>query len=207
MTDYSSRIEHISPMLDGKEYHYSDELTLDIDDSGVSVFVRTRYSGDNGIPMDVWHGRRREYVLATGPAVINIDQIREDLKDGGDLSILIDRIRAGHDVEWDGSNFVGKLNEDADEAERELDRMVNDDRRGNPYIDDGWSVWDEDEWVYQAMTDEVKADWTDERIDEWLTEIRSFADGDFVMLTGDATEYVREYRDGLRAEAEEANAE
>lgn len=207
MTDYSSRIEHISPMLDGKEHHYSDELTLDIDDSGVSVFVRTRYSSDNGIPMDVWHGRRREYVLATGPAVIALDQIREDLKDGGKLSILIDRIRAGHSVDWDGSNFRGKLNDDADEADRELDSMINDDWRGNPYVNDGWSVWDESEYAYDAMKTEVKSDWTNERIEEWLTEIRSFADGDCVMLTGDATEYVREYRDKLRAEAEEANAE
>jgi hypothetical protein len=37
--------------------------------------------------------------------------------------VLIDRIIAGHTVEWDGSNFVGRLTEDARDACDEIQQQ------------------------------------------------------------------------------------
>jgi hypothetical protein len=97
-----------------------DVAFIQIDDDGdVSLAERTYYGGD-GTPMDVWHGRVHWYELASRT---DAEWLRESLTNGA-IADLIDRIIAGHTVEWDGNNNVGRLTEDAGDASEELDVLL-----------------------------------------------------------------------------------
>ena len=74
--------------------------------------------------MDEWHGRDLRFRIADakgGRVKLDMPALRHDLKAGGKLAALINRIIAGHDVEWDRSNMRGRLTDDAREASDDLE--------------------------------------------------------------------------------------
>jgi len=81
------------------------------------------WSGEigNGVPSDVWHGLSRRYYIAPslkGEAIA-------DLLEDSDLLGLVARICAGYEETWDGSNNVGTLTDDAQDAEDDLKRLLD----------------------------------------------------------------------------------
>lgn len=88
-------------------------VTLEINEDTVRVF--DEHPDFNGIPMDIYNGLTRVVGLPTGivPAVAAefIDEHAE----------LIARIQRGLSREWDGSNAIGVLTDDAREALDKLD--------------------------------------------------------------------------------------
>ncbi|KAA0678214.1 hypothetical protein [Azospirillum brasilense] len=131
----------------------SHEAALLVIDENGTVSIKTRtYVGGDGTPANEWHRRTLTYHLAdaqNGARALDIDHLKTDLADGGRLSILIDCIRAGHSVEWDGSNHVGRLTEDAQDAERELRDLINDDAYTSTV-----EVWDAGAWLIGDNSDQ-----------------------------------------------------
>lgn len=165
-----------------------DAAHLAIDeDGGVRVRVRTYYGGD-GTPADEWHGRTLTYAVAPNA---DIDALRETLSEGGDAAALIDRIVAGHSVEWDGGNLVGRLDADARDASEALESLLEDLPR-SPY-----AAWDADEWLLgQSTPRRLLADLglgtaaTDDEIAQAAKAAEKEAEMEMIVLVGEDVEDV-----------------
>lgn len=111
--------------------------------------VRADYCGiiGTGQPMDVWLGRTRRW--SVNPEV-NGDQIA-DLLESDKVRALLERVHAGHSVEWDGSNYVGRLTDDAREASDALGLIFEDETR----TVDGGGVWGAGDWIDPLGADDL----------------------------------------------------
>lgn len=76
----------------------------------------------NGTPEDVWHGRRLWYRI-NDPMHTTIAEISALIDEAKPYA---ERICAGYDTEWDGNNWVGSLNEDAEEAAQTIAQIVGE---------------------------------------------------------------------------------
>lgn len=99
--------------------------------------IRADWDGDIGgaVPFSVWHGRQRRYALPPYCLPGPVNELMEELLP------FAEKMAAGYTCEWDGSNHVGRLSEDAREAEGELERELD------AFAPD-WQlqVWDAAEW-------------------------------------------------------------
>lgn len=128
MTDFSAAIE-TDFVLERVEGRSQDRAHLWIDEDGkVSVGARTYYGGD-GTPMDEWHNRTLTFTIASGGQVVSAAALGEALAEGGEIAVLVERIIAGHSVEWNGNNNVGTLDDDAQGASDDLERLFEDEDR------------------------------------------------------------------------------
>lgn len=208
MTDYSHIVTDDHRVIEGNTNGGTpyDKLHIEINEDGVVSMFTRYYVGGDGVPITEWHKRDLVYTVAQGPAVIALDALRADLAEGGKLSVLIDRIKAGHETEFDGSNMVGRLSADADLASRELEEALNGPIHGwgdAPYIDTASAVWDEEAYLHDSARSEITGSMTNDEIDAWLAEVRGHAPSDGVVLQGDATDWLRQLRDEKRAAASE----
>jgi hypothetical protein len=94
----------------------------------------------NGVPADVWHQRT---LRLTVPADVDGQKLADYLERGG--RALLERIHAGHEVDWDGSNRVGKLTDDARDAIEQIEREMDD----LPRVE----VWTASEWLWGGNND------------------------------------------------------
>jgi hypothetical protein len=79
------------------------------------------YSGEiggNSMPMDVWQGRRQQWSI---PSSLSVDAICRVLDA---IEPLAQRVFTGLSIDWDGSNWVGKLNVDASDASDEIEQYI-----------------------------------------------------------------------------------
>lgn len=105
-------------------HHYDREINaqpayLELDEDGT---VCVDYSGEigNAITSDVWHGRTLRYPVNPALSQSGIDRLIDAAMP------LLERVYAGHDVEWDGSNFVGRMTDDAAAASEKLERLCEE---------------------------------------------------------------------------------
>lgn len=196
MTDYSHIVAD-DLVLESAAYRRTpyDNLVLDIDEDGdVRLFVETCYGGD-GVSFAVWHNRTMRYTLiAKGRCVIDVAGAKRALAEGGKLAVLIDRLIAGHDTKWDGSNMVGTLDDDAQKAHLELDGLI-DSGYFEDWVDDSWSFYLESDWVQDEARGWIGAATTDKEIAKYLANVRKTAGGNSVILEGDATGELQSMRD------------
>lgn len=99
--------------------------------------VSADYNGEigNAVPMAVWH--RRTLRFDVSPRVGGDDLA--DFLESDAVVALLERIHAGHTVEWDGNNFVGRLTEDAERAAETLTEAL----AAPPEL----AIWDAYEWL------------------------------------------------------------
>ncbi len=99
---------------DGQTQEQPAYIELDLEDKTLSA----DWNGEigNAVPMDVWHGLRRRYHI---PCLV-ADEANALMEE---IAPLCERVVAGSEIVWDGNNWVAKLNEDAEDAEMEIDRM------------------------------------------------------------------------------------
>ena len=151
----------------------------------------------SGVPMSVYHGVILRWPL---PASTNGEWLTRSINDG-DLDNLFDRIKAGYTCDWDGSNWVGTLNRDAEDAYWEIDYMLE------KFVDLDLGVWWADEWLADVQDDElgINAETTDEELktiaEEWDNEAASYG----TRLRG-TYEYLVRRRDELK-QSEESEEE
>lgn len=154
----------------------------------------------NGIPFSAYHGLDRRYSIP----IITAEAANHIMRE---IAPLADRVIAGTEAEWDGSNTVAKLNDDAHAAEDEIEKILG---CGYPYSEhpftdeDLVAVWDVDGAVNGDEVEEygITADTTDERLDEIAAEItQNLADcgeSGVAVVTG-----LDAYLAGLRQELQE----
>ncbi|QQD21215.1 hypothetical protein GJQ54_05245 [Oceanospirillaceae bacterium ASx5O] len=74
------------------------------------------YSGEigNAVPMTVYHGIDLRYP-------INCQLRASEIQDAiGKIATLLQRVLNGHSEEWDGNNYVGRMSDDAEDADTEI---------------------------------------------------------------------------------------
>jgi hypothetical protein len=179
-------------------------------DDTVDIHTRTYFGGD-GYPMEEWLGRVRTYEIAHakhGECVIDTDRLAEDLADDGKLSVLIDRIVEGRSVQWDGNNHRGVLDDDAQEAEEELTRLLEDGR----YVADT-EVWDAYEYLRSQETARgalrlmgITTAATDEEIKAVVASMEDEAQSQRFIFTSDPERAVRKVIEEVREEEDEEAA-
>lgn len=197
MTDHSPIVpEQLA--LEGDNGH-TKIAYIEIEDGEVSICTRDSY-GNDGVPVEVWNNCVLRYDIASGPCVLDIEKLRQDLAEGGRLSTHIDTIIAGHQVARDpNGNRKGRFTEAAKEADFNLSFALDQ----GDYVDSTWAVWDERDWVDSEARSLITAATTDAEIDAYLDRVRETAADDRIILQGDAREHLIELRD-RKIENEEA---
>lgn len=143
------------------------------EDGSVSAYV----SGEigNGQPMRVWHQRDLRWAV---PGNVN-GQALADLLAGAALPLL-ERVHAGHSVDWDGNNYSGTLDDDATEAsdalEQMFDGMQGDESAMVP-------IWDVSDWLFSNCI--LSDHWSDQAIEDAAAQLEAAADSEGVYLDGD----------------------
>ncbi len=138
------------------------------------------YSGEigNAVPMTVWHGH--QYRLSITPYLTGA--ALADLLEDEDVLTLVAEVIDGHSIEWDGSNHVGRLTEDAADAleglQESLDRNAAVDTA--PCV----SVYTPEEWVEDTTQVDIAAETTDARLAEIAAECIADAELEHVLIEG-----------------------
>lgn len=158
---------------------------LFIDPAERSAYIRQEYD-ENATPEDVWNGRRLRCRLKIRP---DEDAAREYLA-GAVGQALLEKIIAGHSIEWDGSNHVGHL---SDGAQNALEQLVED---MSDLPESQWSLWTVGDYL-AGTTDYIIS--TDEQLKEYATNIEGLAEVQHIVLAGDVLAYITKIRNEQRA--------
>ena len=113
-----SSFEGIAPVYEQYDGQYQPQpafIRMD-EDGEIDAWVNGEI---NGTPMSVWHGRTLTWRVPSnvrGDALLAFVQEHQP---------LFERVYLGHEVDWDGNNHVGKLDEDAQEANEEIEKAAD----------------------------------------------------------------------------------
>lgn len=107
-------------------------FSLDLRDGEAGADYDANIGG--GVPESVWHGVVRRYPVTARLSRAAVESLAKD------LAPLFQRVLNDACDEWDGSNMVGVLGEDARDAEEEIARLL-DDAEGD------LDVWDAFDYV------------------------------------------------------------
>lgn len=154
------------------------------------------YSPCQAVPMSVWNRLVLALPVTThggpvdGPAMVAMLR-------GDEIQSLLARVCDGHSVEWDGSNLVGTMTDDATDALSDL----GDDLESAPALESGGIVaacyWVDESSVIADYG--ITPDTTDERLTDIAADMERVAAGDFYRL-----QRLDGYLDGIRARLREA---
>ncbi|KXS55418.1 MAG: hypothetical protein AWU57_197 [Marinobacter sp. T13-3] len=153
-------------------------MTLDLSTGEVDAMV----SGEigNGMPADVWHGVRRRYPIRGN---LTNDQIVECLNDS-ELKDALQTIYDNAEVVMQDTNWVGKLNATAEQAEIDLPEPIGYDLEGGvvtnlkAYLADS----DDDEWLPEEGKD----------IGEFVQEVKDSIEGEGWTIPVDVADTLME---------------
>lgn len=162
-------------------------IELDLTDADKPLDIDT-YCQVDGLPIAVWHGVIRRYCLSP---YTDAEELTTDIN-AGMFDELFQRIVGGSEVEWDGSNHVGRLNEDACEAEEELEKLLED------YADGSIGLWEAGDWLQDSSDEDlgVTAASTDDELAKKARELEeeARAEGAVVVWIED---HLKERREAL----------
>lgn len=74
----------------------------------------------NAVPFSVFHGRDRRYHFSPMLKVKEVNAL------GRQILPLLEIVRAGMSIEWDGNNYKGVLNESAQSAEWGIELLIHE---------------------------------------------------------------------------------
>ena len=132
----------VNPLLKQYEGQSSEqEAYLEIDPEANSVEYSYNTEIGSGVPASVWHlqlirvGGINPYITEQGLADLHAD-----------IEDKIARIIAGWSEEFDGSNWIGVLDDDASEALQDLECYIRETGQDTDRYDcDFTAIWDEEE--------------------------------------------------------------
>jgi hypothetical protein len=143
-------------------------LNLDLEDGEVSV-TTGHYQGD-GIPMREWHGEIQSWKF--GSTCISGEQLEKLVQKA--LPLLA-RVNDGGYIEWDGSNHVGQLNEDASDAERELEDLLEQ-------VEGDIEAWQAGDWFCEYRDSQFLQELSDAgSVEALIEQLESEVDHDTVI--------------------------
>src|SRR5690606_33300771 len=177
-----------SDLRQEQAYLYFDPQDRSLWTETLNTFERS------GVPMEVYHGVILRWPL---PASTNGEWLTRAINDG-DLDELLDRIKAGYTCDWDGSNWVGTMNQDAENAYLEIESLLE------RFVDYDLGVWWADHWLADTPDEElgISAETTDQEIEKLAEEWEDEAAYYGVRLRG-TYEYLVYRRDELKESEEE----
>jgi len=156
--------------------------------------VRAYWNGEigNAIPFSVYHGHDRRYGVPGTLHGMAITRLFED----PEFVALCQRIVDGYESHWDGNNHVARLDDDAREAEQELESMLE------RYFDeeDNVQVWDVREYLYEERSREINAETSDDALAKWVADSENISDNDNAIIDGDVEDFANEHRYEKRTE-------
>lgn len=125
--------------------------------------VSADWSGEigNSVPMSVWHDRTLRMTVAhnvNGPALADYLESPEALA-------LLETIHAGHEVDWDGNNYVGTLTEEARAALERLEDVL----RGFETVE----IWTANDYLFNNNS--LAGLWSGRALDEVVAELEEEA--------------------------------
>lgn len=186
MTDYSNLVNYYSAEEYAKTTLHSHRQPYDtavlniLEDGKVSLTIDTTFTSNDGTTFDVWHGRTMEFSINGNP---DLDELASLLGEGGKASVLVDRVIAGHDVEWNGNNMVGTLTEDAREASEALAALLEEVSQSD------LAFWEAGDWLLSSMSHarvlddaDLTVDATDEQIEKAAETLVASARADNVIV-------------------------
>lgn len=94
-------------------FDHPQPVLLCLSEDGI-VSVETDGEPGDAVPARVWLGRDLRWRLPSEISLSGVESVR------GDLWPMLERVYLGHSTEWDGSNHVGRLSADGQEAELEI---------------------------------------------------------------------------------------
>jgi len=175
-------------------------------DPGARTCRLETYSPGQGVPESEWHGRVLALPVQTdGGAAVDAPALVEWLR-GEDGQDLLARICAGHEERWDGSNHVGHLDEDALEAQYELESKLD----SAPGLDGVMvGVMSPAEWVERGVLETLglTGKSTDAECEEIASKIEEEPEADLVEFSYPMSEWVIEVRDEIKEKEEEEEEE
>ena len=146
----------------------------------------------NAVPFNVWHNRTRRYPIPclTGNAA------NELMKQ---LFPLAQKMVDGYETEWNGHNYIGTLNEKAQEAEDKLSEIC--ESLCHESESDQIQEWEADDWLHGQLPEGcvITANTTDGELRQIEDKIYSELDENVVVLG------VYNYLESLRKKAQEEN--
>lgn len=163
---------------------WSTRLQVDLHENGdVTIKVAEVHSSErSSTPMDVWHKRVLRWSAYPSEGAGVVDPAKLTLL-AEKLRPLLEIVAAGHEVEWNGSNHVGKMTEEAEEASDQIDSIVENWE----WHSDDWSVWDAGEWMQNAWREiverhKIRTGMTEEEIEAVVEALEAEAQSDCVFL-------------------------
>ena len=128
-------------------HRYDGELyTYQLEISGSDVSIGSRHRDNNGTRMDIYYGQTRCINLGVWYDSPNEDEAQE-------LALLVSRVQDGLDIEWDGSNHIGTLTQDASDAEDDLTGLLG----LNGILDRACEVYVNHDLAYEGLRDDLAA--------------------------------------------------
>lgn len=145
-------------------------------DGQVSAYV----SGEigNGTPARIWNSVDLQWPVSCEAHPVLLAKLLQ-----GDALPLLERIHAGHAVEWDGSNYRGELTDDASEASDELAQLLEE---GFADPDQRVSVWTAGDWLFSSCT--LFDHWHGASLADAVKKIQDEAEVEGVVIDGDVSE-------------------
>lgn len=172
---------------------------VELDEEGE---ISTAIGADSGCGMAVWHRRTLQWRVpsdVSGPAMIAF-------LESDDARSLLERVHAGHTVEWNGNNHVGRLNDEAREASDEFAALVDRELHTETAR---VAVWRAGDWLFASGNNSLCDVWpAGQSLDEAEAELEAGAKRDGCYLDGDVRdELVAKARQMLDAEEPGLTAE
>ena len=138
----------------------------------------------NGRPADEWNGVTLTWNITP---FLSGNKIIELLTEDETIVELLGRVYDGHDREWDGSNWVGTLTNDAQDAHDRLVRIFDE-------IDGDVEVWSVEDWLFSSCS--LRDNWP---VENTLAKAVNAAEDSIlnsdsnIVLNGDIKEVLLEY--------------
>jgi hypothetical protein len=166
--------------------HPGWELQLVADWSRKQLTWTTKIAGDTSLPMSEWQGHQERFRV---PAMTKADA-RGLLFD---LAPLAARVCAGYHSEWDGSNVIGQLTDDAFTAANRMIVTINEAIDSRHHPDGAGELWAAEEWLQGELPECINELSTDAELRTEASDIQKEAHHVGLHLHG-----LDDYLEGIR---------
>ena len=140
------------------------------------------------VTMDVHHRRTLRWSIPESITGKALDVLLEA------ITPLLERVHAGHSIEWDGHNNKGWLDDDATAASEEIEQAIAALTYRDILVVTESGVWDD----HGVMTDDVRADMTDADVRAVAAQLQQQIVADSRVYLTDIDDHLMRLRDRLR---------
>lgn len=164
--------------------------SLSLDAATGKMRVESRHKNDSMTTFYAWHGHELGFSMpgAADGQVVDGERFDEWLESDPTVRALVERITAGYEGVWDGSNHVARYSDDANEAQEELERYL--ESADAPMLADygmGVGFWQAGDWIANASDSELglSAEMSEDDLEKLAAELSEQAASDNVYVPED----------------------